>query len=877
MSTRLNPPILENTLPAFAKDGTGSVLRIPFQLNRGVGAADFNSIKVLVKSVQSNLELYSATVSYSGLVDTKGEVNIALNTTDFPQAGQYYKVQIAFVNGTDVGFYSNVGIIKCIDKPTVYLKDREETTKNTFEYIGVYEQSGTDTTEKAYSYKFNLYNESGEVLETSGEQFHNSSTDTEANESWDKWTITRSLDKNLNYYIGYSVTTINGYETGETRSLVIEAETIEPNIYADLSVVNNFENGYNLVRLIGNNKRIQLSGSFVICRSSSENNFESWDEVCRFKLLDWNAGEVKEICKDYCLKQGYYYIYSIQAYNNNNLYSERVGNIEGQVFCDFEDCFLFDGKKQLKIKFNPKISSFKSTILESKLDTLGGKYPFIFRNGNVEYKEFSISGLLSLLSDDNGDFFDEYDIDDGSVRQSTPEGARSFQNKFTTSLTAENYQRERNFKLQALKWLTNGEPKLFKSPAEGNYIVRLMNTSLSPTDTLGRLLHTFTSTAYEIAEYNYSNLKLYKFAVDSNIETRTMSFEQVDLNNPEGNITIGADGYINFTKTVQMASITAKPNVIFSYKLLNGTSVYQASTNFTGTFVFPPEVLKETPLVSIKLSSSSWGNSAHLTYGYYNEPDAGFSYIDNINIKDRVEQWLGEGLSKNLVPNHEDIRLKMGAVHYLGVEKKIVQQILWRSSDGIYIYKDSNKEVSWNKNCIYELPYEEDIYCIDGNNHPVKTSGKYKDPKSDSKAFLKDSVQYLYGFKVNDSPMIDFSERDVTYLDEVTGKTETFTTFGKYSTLTNISKITNLQAGRGITINIVYQQREITYSVESSNNNVKTKKQTWLNKKQAYENALASGASTSTKYSEMQTAYSKYIEALEDALEEIAEGTTYVI
>jgi hypothetical protein len=38
-------------------------------------------------------------------------------------------------------------------------------------------------------------------------------------------------------------------------------------------------------------------------------------------------------------------------------------NIEGEIFVDFEDCFLFDGEKQLKIRFNPKISSFKTTIL----------------------------------------------------------------------------------------------------------------------------------------------------------------------------------------------------------------------------------------------------------------------------------------------------------------------------------------------------------------------------------------------------------------------------------------------------------------------------------------------------------------------------------
>jgi hypothetical protein len=45
--------------------------------------------------------------------------------------------------------------------------------------------------------------------------------------------------------------------------------------------------------------------------------------------------------------------------------------------------------------------------------------------------------------------------------------------------------------LEVLEWLNNGEAKIFRSPTEGNYIVRLMNVSLTPNDTLGRMLHTF--------------------------------------------------------------------------------------------------------------------------------------------------------------------------------------------------------------------------------------------------------------------------------------------------------------------------------------------------------------------------------------------------
>jgi hypothetical protein len=51
-----------------------------------------------------------------------------------------------------------------------------------------------------------------------------------------------------------------------------------------------------------------------------------------------------------------------------------------------------------------------------------------------------------------------------------------------------------------------------------------MNTSLSPNDTLGRMLHTFTSTAYEMAEYNFSNLVKFNFFKKETIYRRHMSF-----------------------------------------------------------------------------------------------------------------------------------------------------------------------------------------------------------------------------------------------------------------------------------------------------------------------------------------------------------------
>jgi hypothetical protein len=152
--------------------------------------------------------------------------------------------------------------------------------------------------------------------------------------------------------------------------------------------------------------------------------------------------------------------------------------------------------------------------MENKLDTLGGQYPFIFRNGNIRYKEFSIGGLISCWSDDEHLFVTDHIF-------------RNFEDN--VNLTGENIATEREFKLEVLDWLNNGEAKLFKSPTEGNYIVRLMNNSLAPNDQVGRMLHTFTSTATEIAAYSYDNLRKYGLLLDSEIEERQLFWETINL------------------------------------------------------------------------------------------------------------------------------------------------------------------------------------------------------------------------------------------------------------------------------------------------------------------------------------------------------------
>ena len=101
---------------------------------------------------------------------------------------------------------------------------------------------------------------------------------------------------------------------------------------------------------------------------------------------------------DYIIESGVVYKYGIQKITVNNVRSARSETVQN-IVAYFEDAFLYDGERQLRIRYNTNVSSIKDVIAESKKTTLGSKYPFVLRNGYLNYKEFPITGLLSYLSD----------------------------------------------------------------------------------------------------------------------------------------------------------------------------------------------------------------------------------------------------------------------------------------------------------------------------------------------------------------------------------------------------------------------------------------------------------------------------------------------
>lgn len=409
--------------------------------------------------------------------------------------------------------------------------------------------------------------------------------------------------------------------------------------------------------------------TIIIFRSSDKDDFQKLQPITSFSYNENTFDKSQWSFKDFSIEQGVKYRYCFRAINSENFYSELVSrNYSNEVLADFEDMFLWDGEKQIKIRFNPKVSSFKTTLLESKTDTIGNQYPVIFRNGNVKYKEFSLSGLISYKADENELFINaEKDLkivfNKYLERTSNPEETFSQLNVETSNLTDYNIFAERQFKLKVLDWLGDGKIKMFKSPVEGNYLVRLLNISLSPTDTVGRMLHTFSCAAYEVKEYSYDSLVDLNFIqakAFEDIETLNYSYLNTVENKQEVGILIGPDSKsqilipVQTGREIKLIRIKKYYALIFKRKenkeIYYKDNKYYEDSNFTKEFwgwnektlykIYENENIKEYQYIKdgkkIILSNSEFQNLFNENNQTNNSENGQLNLNDNNNSSNLV-------------------------------------------------------------------------------------------------------------------------------------------------------------------------------------------------------------------------------------------------
>lgn len=602
MAISIYPPTLPSTQSAFIYN-EGSSYTVNFSLQSMVSTNDIGHMQVRVMKQSNNRSIVNTSQYPDGNIyrnwgDSSiknlggSQYSIEIFNTELGetwQANTLYKIQMRFgvnakftsvsnfatwkqqqIDQSAFSEWSTVMAIKAIPRPDVTLKNMEniqdvtytEHTESTLTplFSGNYQIVGNESVD---TYKFDLYNSDGELLETSGWLRHNARDEQpETSENYinsiDQHRFKMMLTNNATYTVTYSVVTINGYaETTEEYSFlalqtyldVIEGVTLT--VEGDTPYCR--ENGCIRVYL---DAESVMTGNYVISRTSEESNFVMWEDL-QFLQYNNQAAEGLLAYTDYTIESGIKYKYALQLENSAGLRTSPLTVIGNPYYLtNFEHSYLFHNGVQLKLEFNQKISSFKHTTLRTKQDTLGDRYPHLVQNGNAYYAEFPITGLISFHMDEARTFFtlkddgyyfenerviplDKFFQETGGRNQCTEhlpidtddmepyeKDEYNYKRKMnyiigdegenveptyeiTTDLTYDNTFVERKFREKVEEFLNNFDYKLYKSPTEGNIVVVLMNVSLTPNATLGRMIFEFSATAYEVVENTIENLDAY--------------------------------------------------------------------------------------------------------------------------------------------------------------------------------------------------------------------------------------------------------------------------------------------------------------------------------------------------------------------------------
>lgn len=418
--------------------------------------------------------------------------------------------------------WSTITLVKSIYKPTFTLNPfspddngRKVIFSTSFQTLSgilsfqANNQTNASLASTEYLKSYRIYiikkeeNGDGTICEDSGELYP-------INKNEILYNIKRKLENGNDYSLTIELYTNNGFIIKKSDYNFTIFKTIEPEIDTNVFVKPDYINGRVRVKIIAN--EFSFVNNFVIIRASSKDDFSIWEDVhyCSF----YNENIKEYIWHDYTVESGVLYKYAIQRIDTrNNLRSrEKIAFNEDDdasvVMLPLEDIFLSRADMQFKIKFDPNISSFKTNYLETKIETLGSKYPFIRRNGKVKYREFPIGGLITAFCDEEGLFLNKTKL--YSEEENSYYNDISLGYNINHGITEyKDFVYEKLFRDRIVEFLQEDSVKLFRSQTEGNILIKLTNINLTPNQSLGRMLYSFSATAVEVADCTIENYDKY--------------------------------------------------------------------------------------------------------------------------------------------------------------------------------------------------------------------------------------------------------------------------------------------------------------------------------------------------------------------------------
>ena len=501
---------------------------------------------------------------------------------------------------------------------------------------------------RSYYIKFFDINEN--LIWDSGEIFNQPYDEIGVNEF--HYTVNKIFQDGERYILKIGYTTRTLYSEEKTYQIFMMDAGLE-RLNVTFTPYEDAENGRILLN-IKNTSADVFNGNLIIRRSCGDSDFTVWEDVA---IVSVENTVLNYTFYDYTIQSGKWYRYGVQTKNNNGQRG-LLTICKQDLLVDFEDIFLNAGGKQLCIKYNPQISSFQKTFFENKVDTIGGKYPIIKRNGSTEYKQFPISGLITYFMDKHEyDFSTWQDSTSLTTEKNTNIKVEGIHNSNSTNALFEakedlypeevlalydnrNSDRmsddkkiidiknfspwqdvnetiyEKDFRDKVMDFLYSNDVKLYRSATEGNILIKLMNVTFTPNQTLGRKVWTFNATAYEIDECSLQNFDKYGI---QKIGSAMAHFEYV--NNYLGQIEIEADAnqniITNYLQELYNKDIYHKENYKTQIKNLNHIKIQ---------FLDKPYLIDITGGEPTILDSTE----------YNNRPDAILGHIIYLNGKSIV-------------------------------------------------------------------------------------------------------------------------------------------------------------------------------------------------------------------------------------------------
>ena len=531
ININLYPPIVDTYAPAFLVDsGTNKdICRIYFTLSQFNTMEDIANIQVTVRSQYTNLSVldkskYPSEIMITNIKEDTTKTSddryyIELNKTDIQggkfEINQYYKVQMRFTHkdapaapsnqaldawlAANINLFSEwstVCLIRGISTPQLAvsgftIEGGEISWANYNPIIyGTLSFKNEEETEKLKSYQIKLYDENNNLLTDSRIQYTNTNSFS--------YGLNYNFVTGAKYKFTIECTTMNLYSAIATYEFTTSTEESEILDFTFIAEADE-DNGRVILTIRKSNITDGFTGELVLRRTSNKTNFTIWEDLKTYKYKEATA--IKETFNDMTIESGVWYKYYLQKRSNGVAASTKY--IKTPIMVIFDDMFLTTKDRQLKIKFNPTVSSFKRTIQESRTDTLGSQFPFVRRNGYANYAQFPIGGLISFQIDESDLFTSLEELFGKHLYLYTD------YNDDHRITEANNIVYEKLFKDKVIEFLYSEQPKLFRSATEGNFIVKIMDASFSPNATLGRRIVSFTATAYEVAECNIDNFKKY--------------------------------------------------------------------------------------------------------------------------------------------------------------------------------------------------------------------------------------------------------------------------------------------------------------------------------------------------------------------------------